>query len=332
MLRSVPELKRDPAALVQAISRCLLEVSREHPLVIAVDDLQRIDAPSAAVLAELADRARRNRLFLAMTSDSLADAALALEVLERRCESLSLQPLSAEQTRTLFESLFGDVDHVATLASAIYEIARGNPRRCMELAQHLVDRKRIRYADGTWTLPSTLAATDLPSSAEEALAVKLERLDPHARWLADAQALASHETMTDADYQRLRPDVDTRTTARAVAQLLEHQVLAGDAGAYTLATGVWPALLQARMTPERARECHGALADFYAGSGLLRVPHLFAAGREEQGLDALLEVMAGWADQADMRNMFELRAASFVVSFERAVELAARICCAGRRV
>ena len=43
------------------------------------------------------------------------------------------------------------------------------------------------------------------------------------------------------------------------------------------------------MAPERTRECHHALAELYAASGLVRVPHLFAAGRQEQGLDALLE-------------------------------------------
>jgi hypothetical protein len=326
VLRSAAELKSDAAGLVQAISRCLLEVSRQHPLVIAVDDVQRIDAPSAAVLAEIADRARRNRLFLALTSDSASDAALTLEVLERRCESLSLQPLSAEQTRTLLESLFGDVDHVATLAAAIYEIARGNPRRCMELAQHLVDRGLIRYADGTWTLPSTLAAADLPRSAEDALAVKLELLDPHARWLAEAQALAFfQETMSDEDYRRLRPDVDTRTTARAVAQLLEQQVLVGDGGAYSFANRVWPAVLKARIAPERARDCHAALAELYAGSGIVRIPHLFEAGLDERALDALLEALAAMADQADLRNMFELRAERFAASFDRAIALAARL-------
>jgi hypothetical protein len=325
VLRSAAELKSDPAALVRAISRCLLEIGREQPLLIAIDDLQLIDEPSAAVLAELADRVRRSRLLLAITSDSESDATLTLEVLERRCESLSLQPLSAEQTRTLFESLFGDVDHVATLATAIHEIAAGNPRQCMELAQHLVDHEVIRYAGGTWTLPSTLAAADLPRSAEEALAVKLEQLQPHARWLAEAQALAFHDSMTDEDYRRLRPDVDARTTARAVVQLLEQQVLVGDAGTYRLANRIWPTLLKARMTPERARECHGALAELYDGSGLVRAPHLFAAGREEQALDALLEALAGLDGQADLRNIFDLRTANLASSIEQAVTLAAQL-------
>ena len=79
------------------------------------------------------------------------------------------------------------------------------------------------------------------------------------------------------------------------------------------------------MAPERTRECHHALAELYAAGGHVRVPHLFAAGRQEQGLDALLEVLASLEVQTDLRNVFEFRPANLDVCFDQAIALAARL-------
>ena len=46
-LRSAQDLARDPEASVKAIARCLRTASRSHPLLLAVDDVQRVDDLSA---------------------------------------------------------------------------------------------------------------------------------------------------------------------------------------------------------------------------------------------------------------------------------------------
>ena len=64
--------------------------------------------------------------------------------------------------------MFGDVPNVGLLSDRIQRVAFGNPRECMDLAQHLVDKRLIRYEGGNWALPSSLDPEDLPSSAEQA--------------------------------------------------------------------------------------------------------------------------------------------------------------------
>jgi hypothetical protein len=83
------------------------------------------------------------------------------------------------------------------LSQEIHRIAAGNPRLSMELAQHLVDRSVIRYAAGTWTLPSRLSADDLPSSAAAATRARIELLSEQASFLAEAQALAFYEAFEE---------------------------------------------------------------------------------------------------------------------------------------
>lgn len=63
----------------------------------------------------------------------------------------------------------------------------------MGIAQHLVDRDTIRYADGNWSLPEQLSAAELPASTLEVYRVRATLLGPLARRLAEAQALAPGE-------------------------------------------------------------------------------------------------------------------------------------------
>jgi hypothetical protein len=272
------------------LCRFILTVSRSQPVIIAVDDVQRIDPESAAVLAALIDKNSRGNVSVILTVDSSEELTLALEVLSRRCLSIELQPLSRSDTLALFSSVFGDVSNLELLTDEIHNVALGNPELCMHMAQHLIDRKLIRYASGSWVLPDRLAASDMPRSAEEAMRAKLGQLSAVARDIAEAQSLAYNELFTAAEYRALRPHADPLSTDHAVTELLGSGVISPAGNAYTLANRVWIATLRAEMDAETERARHRELAEVYRGSSpLATIYHLFAAGSEEQALHALHE-------------------------------------------
>jgi tetratricopeptide (TPR) repeat protein len=289
MFATLSRLRSDPERLHQRISRLMSDVSAKRPLVLAVDDVHRIDAPSAALLATLADMARRSQLCLVLSvSNDEPESSPMLEPLTRRCHAIVLNPLNSLETQALLESVFGDVAHLEHLAEEIHALCRGVPRQCLDVAQHLMDRQVIRYAAGTWTLPALVSTTDLPRSAEDALHARADALSPHARFLAEAHALAFDDLLSHADYHALRPDVPTSLTDDAVAELLDKRVLTGDAHGYSITNRFWTTALTAKLDAAALRERHRALARLQGDRhSLAKIHHSFACGDDATALETL---------------------------------------------
>ena len=141
--------------------------------------------------------------------------------------------------------MFGDVPNVGILSDGIYKIAAGNPRASMDLAQHLVDQGLILYGGGNWSLPARLDAADLPHDAETTIRERIAGLGAFPRWLAEAQALASHAAFTREEYALLCPDVKSNVLDRALTELVFNQVLVSDGQLYALAHRGWASSLVA---------------------------------------------------------------------------------------
>ena len=277
-----------PAAAQQLLWRVITNVSRAYPLLIAVDDVHKIDEPSAALLAELLDSKVQKRVVVVLTSDCDVHDNAALHALARRCSVLPLAPLTHEETHKLLGSLFGEVANLDMLSHEIHAVASGNPRQTLELAQHLLDHGVVRYTSGSWTLPGRLQADDLPRSAAAAMHARIMRFSPQARFLGQAIALAFDEEFSDRDFRALLPSASSRDVELAVFELLEAAAVLRDGAIYRLANRVWSATFLADLDPEGTKLRHRALAGIYAGRNNAGfVHHAFAAGQDEEALAVL---------------------------------------------
>jgi hypothetical protein len=292
-LKKLTDPARDRLALQTALTQWLLRVCDTHALLIAVDDVPRIDEASIALLAGLALQAKERPLFVAVTVDRAAieQAAPAYSVLVRHSASVNLEPLSHAQSAALFASTFGNVPHLPALADRIHKIARGNPRASLALAQHLVDTGVIRHEDGHWTLPAELESRDLPQSVAEMLLARVAALPALARHFVEAQALLVARALRRRDYAALAPGCDGRQLDAALDALISSELLQSDGEFYQLAHSAVADTLRAQLDAARKRELHLALCAFYERRpGMhpyLIVQHLFAAGRDAQALDTL---------------------------------------------
>ena len=100
-LRNFGDPSLDPEQLQRTLCRLFQRASHATPLLLAVDDVHRLDPQSAAVLAALLDQTTRGRIALALTSDSEERGSEALGALTRRCDSVALEPLTRAQTERL---------------------------------------------------------------------------------------------------------------------------------------------------------------------------------------------------------------------------------------
>jgi hypothetical protein len=312
------ELGEQPRATRQdALSRWLLALSKRRTIALAVDDVQRIDEPSAALLAQCAAQSGDRGLVLLLTqvSESELHAGSALEILAGHSQAFELSPLSEDETVLLLTSVFGDVPHIGVLGHALQALAGGNPGLCLQLARHLVDNGTLRYAAGNCTLPSRLERDDLPTDADAALRARVAALGASARALLEAHALASHEAFTPDDYVRLSP---ATRVEQALSELVAREFLRSDGRVYWLAHRSWSKALTAHLSDAERHARHAALAALY-GDSLKSAPHLFAADQPERAVDLVLTQLRAIGDSTEAISSLQVPAWDLARLLQRAL-------------
>ncbi len=273
------ELSLDPAEerlRVQAeLTGWFLDVSERRTLAILVDDLQRCDEASAAVLATLAHEAANHRLLLAATirSDESALAVAAVANLREASATIRLRGLGPADLEALVVSLFGEVPQVKRLAQWAHAAAGGSPLHTIELLRQLVDRGTIRYADGLWVIPDELAAHGVAGGLAEAMRARIAGLGPEARSLAEALSVHGGELSLELCVLLAEEKREEQVFA-SLDELQAHEVLIGSGGSYRFRhDGLREALLGG-LDPERRRTLH------------LRVGESLAAGEVQEDREA----------------------------------------------
>jgi hypothetical protein len=334
-VRDLTTLETPRVALQDALGRWFLAVTELTPLTIAVDDIHRIDEPSLAFLAALASQANHNRLFLVTTAELGADPTdgIAFDVLRQNSARFSLRSLDNAEVRQLFVSVFGDVPNVRLVTERVHAVAQGNPRACLDLAQHLVDQGLVRYEGGAWTLPARLDPSDLPASIDAALRARIAALSPLARFFAQSHALATHPNFSRDDYTRLRRDATARERDAAIGELVSSQLVASDGRAYTIANESCHDALFSSLDAPEAIERHRALIDVYAGQlpfGVVR--HALAAGLETRGLDELAPSIAEQPESTTLTGTADVSPAMLAETFSKALAAAERLARPAREI
>jgi tetratricopeptide (TPR) repeat protein len=277
--------------VIRELRDFVLGLSRAQRVLIAVDDVDRIDEPSAAWLAALGHKADRNPLLLVAAIDgSQRYASTSLRLLGTIAYNVELSALSPEETEALLRSVFGDVASLPLCAARIHRLARGNPRATVELAQHLVSSGRARYEKGSWLLPAALDEGDLPKTLMDSLAQRLQSLSADAHELLDALVLADGDTLVSADIRELTSHRDNRRMFAALDELATARIVALDGNRYDLLQRGFLPVVQSAILHERRQLIHHRIADLLAANGgdvLRRAHHLLAAGRDTHAIELL---------------------------------------------
>jgi hypothetical protein len=305
----------DPRALRPALQSALrvwfATMAQRRPLLIAVDDFNQLDEPSTALVALLAADAEGHPIAVIASDDEGPDASSpALSVLRRTARVLGLDALSEQGTRRLLASIFGDTTRLSLVASRVYAAAAGNPRDTLQLAQHLVDRRTIRWEAGVWTLPSALDVCDLPASATEALREHVSALGPCSLELARLLSLSRLPHLTLEEFLSASSAAAGDVTA-SLAELIEADLVSVQANAYRLNRAGLHEMLAAGINDDERRDNHRRLALMLARTGahpFREIQHLRWSGQEEAALGRLVSFCAASQEQtaADPQRFIRL--------------------------
>ncbi|MET9428329.1 MULTISPECIES: AAA family ATPase [unclassified Streptomyces] len=153
---TAPETGWDPVALRLGIARILRALAERGPVLLVVDDVQRIDAESADLLRfalHLAPPALR--VLAVETPDPYADGASCTLWVPSEADVLLVPPLQADEIAELL------VHHrlPSRMAGRIHRTSGGNPRLALAVGRSLADaRTPVHHAEA---LPLSGRARDL---------------------------------------------------------------------------------------------------------------------------------------------------------------------------
>jgi len=283
-----PNLLR--SAVQESIRRIFLAATERTPLLIALDDLQRCDEPSAAALALLSRNIERARIVILASADAaeLEKNAAMFAMLIANASTIALPNLAASESEELLASIFGTSPELAPLARRLHALSHGSPRDLMRLAQHLVDRNLARYTAGSWTLPSQLDARELPASVAQLLSERVAQLGVQAKQLGAALAMCPDQSFSFNESHELACRDNATALTHDIEALTQADIARLRGGRLMLADRAWIGPLLLALTSDAVRDLHVHLANVFAQRGdatFRQAQHLLRGGDTSRALD-----------------------------------------------
>jgi len=194
-----------------AIRRFYEAVARERPLVLVFDDVQWGEPTFLDLLDHIADWSGGSPILLVcMARPDLLEARPAWGGGKLRASSVSLDPLTEEQTADLIGNLLGVPQVADELVGAIAGRAEGNPLFVEETIGMLIDDGRLVREGGGWRAVDELSAVTVPPSIQALLAARLDRLSPKERIVLEAAAVIGRDVFAGAVRELVPEDARER--------------------------------------------------------------------------------------------------------------------------
>ncbi|MGE0877182.1 MAG: adenylate/guanylate cyclase domain-containing protein [Acidimicrobiia bacterium] len=159
--------------LTWALRRFFVHLTREHPLVLFVDDLHWAEQTLIDTIEELVRTTRAPVLFVCSARPTVLDTYR--EFVESS-ESISLEPLTDAHCEQFLRLLLdgSSVDQAAV--RRIVDAAGGNPLFLEQLLSVFIDDGRLTCVDGHWKVSGDLDGFEIPHTVEALIAARLDRL------------------------------------------------------------------------------------------------------------------------------------------------------------
>ena len=281
----------DPTAASVGFRSLLVRAAQAGPVVVAVDDVQWLDAETARVLAFVMRRLAGHPVgvLATMRTPLATEDPLGLEraVGPERFVRARLGPVHLEALRVLIESRLGYVHRRPTLLR-IAQASGGNPLFAFEIARALGPALSLG--------PS--APLPVPENLRECVADRVADLPPHAHAALLAAAALSHPTVEL---------VESASSADGVLAAKDSGLLCGEADRLEFAHPLYASAVYMAAGSGRRRALHAQLAERVADPEE-RVRHraLAAVGPDEQVAAALVGAAAaarargGWGTAGEL--------------------------------
>ena len=318
LLRTAPQgAGLSEHAIALGFRNVLRALSARAPVLLAIDDVQWLDAPSFEVLAFLARRLNDQRVAFLLTRR--AETPTALErVLERGdLQCLDVGPLSSGAIRRLLIERLG-LSVSRHLLHRIVDITLANPLFALELGRELLATR----------VPATAEELPVPAGIEDLLGVRVASLPDRLRRLLVAVALSADVRVSE---------LAAVAEDGALDDAVDRGLLRVDRGRVRAVHPLFAAAAMQNAGRGERRELHLALSRAIADEELRAMHLALATEGADDELSATLAVAAATASSRGARQQavalaehaLRLTPADSPCRSERVLELAAYLETAG---
>jgi predicted ATPase len=216
---SQERMKRELAAFFEGLSRL-------HPVLLFLDDLQWADVSTVDMLAYLATRFASMRIMIVVTyrpSEMLLAkhpfSQLKLDLQSRGfCRELALEFLSTGDVERYLAQEFPQHEFPPTFSALIHARTEGSPLFMTDLLRYLRTRGVLANDGGSWIVTQSvpLLANELPESIRGMIQRKIDQLEEPDRRLLSAAAVQGYEfesaviaTVTGSDAAEVEERLET---------------------------------------------------------------------------------------------------------------------------
>lgn len=221
------EAQQDRIRLYETITQFFIAMSKEHSLVVFLDDMQWSDAPTLSLL-EYFIRSTRNFRILTLlcyrTEETQPESPLQKTLMslnrERLLKVLRVGNLDKEDTANLIKQIFGETGVSGEFADVIYDRTGGNPFFVEEVLRSLVEQGAIFRTETKWDRKPIQELT-IPESVKATLRSRLTKLEAGVVSVLSVAAV----TGSEFDFAVLREV--TQTQEDMLLQRLEAAISAG---------------------------------------------------------------------------------------------------------
>ncbi|MBJ93368.1 MAG: hypothetical protein CMP23_02720 [Rickettsiales bacterium] len=169
-----------------AAIRKLLELSSaEQGLVLALQDFELLDPYSTELCGHLLEELGPKGLLVVLTHRPGAKLP-GLGAVEQR--SIVMPPMGREESRAFVADSLGIAEVPEELLELVVASAGGNALFIKEIIGQFLRRQLVRVEDGTATLVGSLEDADIPASAADLIASRIDELSPAERVVLELAA------------------------------------------------------------------------------------------------------------------------------------------------
>jgi class 3 adenylate cyclase len=209
-----------------AIASFLESLARRRPLVAVFDDIQWAEPTFLDLVEHVVGEAGKSPILLLSVARP--------ELLELRASwepTIRLEPLGADETERLIESLLGAAALSEEARSHIAEAAEGSPLFVEEMVTMLIDEGLLRRRHGSWIAARDLARVAVPPSIQALLAARVERLGPMERAVLERGSVEGKVFHRGAILQ-MSPEADRSAVGESLTALVREDLLKPDSTSF----------------------------------------------------------------------------------------------------
>src|SRR3954471_15323134 len=174
--QSEPDPQRMREALFSAARAAVEAIARRRPLVLAIDDIHWADEGMLDLIDHLTRWVRAPLLLVCLTRDELLERRPGWGGGRRNATTISLEPLTEDETRELVAALMPSSDNGAGVVPQVAERSGGNPLFAEEMVNRLLEEE-------------TVEADSLPRTVQSLLAARLDSLERLERRLLQSASV-----------------------------------------------------------------------------------------------------------------------------------------------